>query len=127
MIKVRKKLYRKNNSTAHGSTKKTRDYTPLFMFLLSRVGKKWDEIYSEVITRLPSPDPIYHMVARDRSRAVPYIRYGESSYYSGLYIDAEGILQKVDKALDNTTMTPSCKCCTHTFNGKPFTKKYQEE
>ena len=34
--------------TMHGHEQRGLDYTPLFKFMLSRVGHKWDEIYSEV-------------------------------------------------------------------------------
>jgi hypothetical protein len=49
------------------------DYTPLFKFLLSKVGQNWDSVYSEAISRL-----------------------GESSNYSCLFVDDNGILQLVD-------------------------------
>ncbi|MFM8899300.1 MAG: hypothetical protein ACKOF9_05030 [Burkholderiales bacterium] len=39
------------------------DYTPLFKFLLSKVGQPWNEVYSEAVARLDSPTPIYWMVA----------------------------------------------------------------
>jgi hypothetical protein len=44
------------------------DYTPLFMFLLSRVGKNWDEVYSEAKARLNKEEPIFYMVAPARHR-----------------------------------------------------------
>ena len=38
------------------------DFTPLYMFLLSKVGQNWDDIYSEAVSRLPYSDPIFHLV-----------------------------------------------------------------
>ncbi len=102
------------------------DYTPLFRFLLSRVGRDWDAVYSEAIARLDKAEPIYWLVARTDGEKQPFVRIGESSYYSGLYIDDDGKLAVVDPALGVEHMTPRCPCCTHTFNGKPFTKKFEQ-
>ncbi len=102
------------------------DYTPLFMFLLSKVGRPWDEVFSEAVSRLDRREPIFWMVSLHRDGAEPYIAVSGSSYFSGLYVDEEGVLRKVDSALDETSLAPSCKCCTHTFNGKPFTRKFRQ-
>src|SRR5574343_796211 len=97
------------------------DYTPLYRFLHSRVGRDWDEVYSEAISKLPerNPKPIWHIVyhknqcvyedgklmIRD-SRGVistpkavtnTWDRYYSSSYWSNLYIDQENKLRFVDK------------------------------
>jgi hypothetical protein len=143
-----KPLYRKINTTAHGachspgSAKRDRgkkngisksmkkddqrglDYTPLYMFLLSKVGEDWDSIHSEAIKRLDKEEPIFWMVARNESEKRDIIRGGESSYYSGLYIDENNILQKVDPNVKNEDFIPSCWCCTKTFNGKVLIKKH---
>lgn len=100
------------------------DYTPLFKFLLSKVGKPWGEVHSEAISRLDKEEPLYWMVSDGRETANTYVRIGESSYFSGLYVDADGILQIVDPEIGPDSLEPSCKCCTHTFNGVVFTKKY---
>jgi hypothetical protein len=42
------------------------DYTPLFRFLLSRVGDDWDEVHSEAVSRLDK-SPAGRRT-RDRSR-----------------------------------------------------------
>jgi hypothetical protein len=42
---------------------------------------------------------------------------GESTYYSGLFVDDENRLRKVDPDLGPESMARSCACCTHTFNG----------
>ena len=101
------------------------DYTPLFRFLLSKVGSDWDTVHSEAVARLDRPDPIFWLVARREDERKAYVRVGESSYYSGLYVDADSRLQQVNPSVGPETLEPSCACCTHTFNGVPFTKRYR--
>ena len=103
------------------------DYTPLFKFLLSKVGSPWNGIFSEAISRLDKEAPIWWLVAKRREEAEEVIRLGESSYYSGLFIDEQGLLQKVAPQLSEDSLEPSCACCTHTFNGIPFTQRYQPD
>ena len=102
------------------------DYTPLFRFLLSKVGENWDQIYSEAISRIDKQEPITWMVSKSLDSANDYILVGESTYFSGLYIDEIGILRIVNPELDENSLKPFCKCCTHTFNGIPFTRRYEE-
>lgn len=104
----------------HGKRRRGLDYTPLFRFLLSRVGAEWAAVYSEAVARLDRPDPIFWLVARDDGERREIVRVGESSYYSGLYVDDAGLLQVVDPDLRPESLVPSCTCCTHTFNGVPF-------
>lgn len=114
------------------------DYTPLFKFLLSKVGKKWDEVYWEAQSRLNSEEPIFWMVTfgREDQRTMPLkvtektqrildgsFLYDNSSY-SLLVVDEEGILQIKDPSLKNEDIEPHCPCCTHTFNGKPLVNKF---
>ena len=106
--------------TMHSKTRRGLDYTPLFRFLLSKVGQPFDDIFSEASSRLDHTDPIFWLVAKQEHLRQPFVRIGESSYYSGLYIDDEGLLQRVDPNLTAKSMTPLCTCCTHTFNGTPF-------
>lgn len=122
------KLYRKNNNTCHGAQLGW-DYTPLFKYLLSKVGQPWNDVYKDVKPRLNSTIPIHWMVStnKDVNTLLGYIRVGESTYYSSLYVDNKGLLQYVDKTIDHTTLKPTCKCCTYTFNGKRFTNKYKEK
>lgn len=122
------KLYRKNNNTCHGAQIGW-DYTPLFKYLLSKVGQPWNEVYREVKPRLNTIVPIYWMVSRYRNKDefLGYIRIGESTYYSSLYVDDKGLLQYVDKSINENTLEPSCNCCIYTFNGKRFSKKYKEK
>lgn len=149
-------LYRKVNTTAHGvhhddggdyrdsraQSKRTPavrsmgakgrrglDYTPLFRFLLSKVGSNWDQVHSQAIARLDREEPIHWMVDvhAPLSTPEPTFRAGESSYWSRLYVDAEKLLQVRDPAITHRTLHPFCACCTNTFNGVPFTNKYDPE
>lgn len=154
MLLKKPPLYRKVNTTAHGvhhptggdyrdernakvqlTSESTRqsmrghrhrglDYTPLFKFLLSKVGQRWDDVYSEASSRLDRTEPVFWLVAVHEHERQRYVRVGESSYYSGLYVDAEGFLQVVDPSLESSSLVPLCKCCTHTLNGIPFTRHF---
>lgn len=111
----------------HGKVRRGLDYTPLYRFLVSRVGSPWREVQAEAVSRLDRPDPIFELVARDADAERPYVRTGESSYFSGLRVDDAGVLQFVDPAVGPDTLAPSCRCCTHTFNGVRFTQSYGVE
>jgi hypothetical protein len=89
-----------------GRRRRGLDYTPLFKFLLARVGDDWDDVYGEAAARLDTPDPIFWMVARHEHERRDSIRVGESTYYSGLYIDADNRLRVVDPDLGPDTMEP---------------------
>jgi len=106
--------------TMHGKQRRGLDYTPLFRFLLSKVGSEWDAVFSEAVARLDRPEPIFWLVALHEHERQDVVRVGESTYYSGLYVDAEGSLRKVNPELGPEQLTPSCTCCTHTFNGVRF-------
>jgi hypothetical protein len=108
-----------------GKQRHGRDYTPLLKFLLSRVGEEWDAVYAEAVARLDSDEPIFWMVARSEAEKKPRFRHGENAYYSGLFVDEYNRLRVVDPSLRVENMDPYCACCTHTFNGVPFTRKYQ--
>ena len=142
-----KPLYRKVNRTAHGASRpggdyKRRgraeaqsgsmhagrrmglDYRPLFHFLVSKVGGDWGAIYSEAKRRLDRPEPIFWQVALTEADRRDIVLLGESSHFSGLYVDENNRLAKVAPELRAEDMTPSCPCCTHTFNGAPFGRKF---
>ncbi len=102
------------------------DYTPLYKFLLSKVGQDWDKIHSEAISRLDKEEPIYYLVARNETEKRDTVMCGESSRYSGLYVDENNLLQKVNPELTNEMLYPSCDCCTHTFNGVVLVKTYDD-
>ncbi len=109
----------------HGKQRRGLDYTPLFRFLLSKVGEDWNAAHSEAVSRLDTEEPIFWMVARSEADKRPCVRIGESSIYSGLYVNENGKLAKVDPQLRNEDLTPDCPCCTHTFNGVPLIRKYE--
>ena len=111
----------RTRGSMRGGQRRGLDYTPLFRFLLSRIGEDWDAVYGEAAARLDTPDPIFWMVARQDHERQDCIRVGESTYYSGLYIDADRRLRAVNPDLSPHTMQPSCPCCTHTFNGVRLT------
>lgn len=109
----------------HGKKQRGLDYTPLFRFLLSRVGQDWDATHSEAVARLDRPDPIFWMVALHEADRKPYFPTGESSYFSGLYVDEENRLALVAPEVTPETLEPDCACCTHTFNGTLFTRPFR--
>lgn len=104
----------------HGKKKRGLDYTPLFRFLLSKVGQKWDAIFQEAQSRLDKTEPIFWLVAKEEAEKQDYVCVGESTYFSGLYVDGAGILQLVNPTLEAKDLTAPCKCCTHTLNGVVF-------
>ena len=104
----------------HAKHRRGLDYTPLFRFLLSRVGSEWNGVYGEAVARLDRPDPVFWLVARHEDERRKMVRVGESAFYSGLYIDDDGILRIVDPDLRAEDLSPFCTCCTHTFNGVRF-------
>ncbi len=110
----------------HGKVQRGLDYTPLFRFLLSKVGSSWDEVYGEAVSRLDKPDPIFWMVALEADQRKDYVCIGESSLYSGLYVDENGQLQIVNPNIGSSSLAPGCACCTHTFNGSVFTQRFKQ-
>jgi hypothetical protein len=109
--------------TMHGRHRRGLDYTPLFRFLLAKVGADWDAVYGEAVARLDRPDPIFWLVARHELERRAVVLLGESSYYSGLYVDGGNRLRAVDPGLGPGDIVPSCTCCTHTFNGVPVPRR----
>jgi hypothetical protein len=135
-----KKFKRSDNhlSGMGGNKQRGVDYTPLFRFLLSKVGEKWDAVYSEAVSRLDREDPIFWMVYTEDpvvdfhhpdQEMKESFRAGESSMYSKLMVDENGILQYVNPNLTINDFHKTCHCCTHTFNGKvinnPWINAYQ--
>jgi hypothetical protein len=95
------------------------DYTPLFRFLLSKIGQNFDQVYSQAVKRLDVDDPIFWMVDAKRE----YFKM-DKAIYPTLIVDENGNLQQTNPNLTNTDFAPSCDCCTHTFNGKVLIRKY---
>jgi hypothetical protein len=108
---------RSTRGTMHGKKQRGLDYTPLFRFLLSKVGEDWTSIHSEAVARLDKPEPIFWLVALDEGDRQDAVRVGESSYFSGLYVDEDNKLQKVDPSMGPENIVRYCNCCTWTFNG----------
>lgn len=104
----------------HGKSERGLDYTPLFRFLLTKIGNDWNEVFSEAKARLDKTEPIYWIVALNEYDRKDFVRVGESSYFSGMYVDDEGKLQLTNPELTAKGMTPYCDCCTHTLNGEVF-------
>ena len=102
------------------------DYTPLFRFLLSRVGRPWAEVHSEAVSRLDREDPIYLLVARRPDEEARYVNILENTFFSGLKVDEDGLLQVVDPTLRNEELWPFCPCCTHTLNGERFVNAFDQ-
>jgi hypothetical protein len=111
----------------HGKKHHGLDYTPLFRFLLSRVGENWNEIYGEAVSRLDRPEPIFWLVALREDERKEYVQTGETSFFSGLYVDGKGRLQLVNPRLGPEQMMPLCRCCTYTLNGKAFSGRPSDE
>ena len=105
----------------HKSMRRTRegyDYTPLYKFLLSRVGQKWDDVFSEAVGRLDKHDPIFHLVDLNyKDREDEIVRIGENSYYSKLTVKNGLIILANENAAVPVKL---CVCCTYTFNGVAY-------
>lgn len=106
------------------------DLTALYGFLRKNVGKNWDAVKSEALSRLPPEDPRnpyfesvvilfedYELYTEEEKKYCVF-RIGESSYCSTMYVDEDGLLQIVSPNFTAMDLTPSCPCCTHTLNGK---------
>lgn len=109
----------------HGNHRRGLDYTPLFRFLISRVGEDWASTYSDAVARIDRSEPIFWIVARSELERQSVVRIGENTYYSGLYVDSNNVLAAVDPTITEDDLNPTCACCTHTFNGKRFTRPYE--
>jgi hypothetical protein len=108
-------------TSMRGTVKRGLDYTPLFRFLLSKVGEEWNGVFSEAAQRIDRKEPIFWLVALRADDEQDFVRVGEASYFSGLRGDAEGYLGIVNESLGPSSLAPQCGCCTHTFNGVRFT------
>ena len=102
------------------------DYTPLFKFLLSKVGDDWNTVHSDAVSRLDREEPINWIVSQQGDDALAVVRVGESTYFSGLYITPENRLAVVAPEIGVEDIYPSCPCCTHTFNGIRVPNRFDE-
>ncbi|MDO6409921.1 hypothetical protein CTZ24_25465 (plasmid) [Pantoea phytobeneficialis] len=103
-----------------GKQQRGLDYTPLFNFLMSKVGQQWDDVFSEANSRLDRPDPIFWMVALHEHQQRDYVRCGDFAFFPGLYVDENRILQQVNPHITAEDIPVTCRCCTHTFVGVPL-------
>lgn len=101
------------HGTMHGRQNRGRDYTPLFYFLIKHIGKPWDEIFSEVCGRLDTTGPVFWLVALYEHQQRDLVCIGESSFYPGLFVDENGILQQVNPSITGKDVKVTCRCCTH--------------
>ncbi|MFT2688653.1 hypothetical protein ACMWDS_23905, partial [Klebsiella pneumoniae] len=53
------------------------------------------------------------------------VRIGDSSFYPGLFVDGNGILQQVNPSIMGKDVKVTCRCCTHTYMGEPVPGKYE--
>ena len=104
----------------HGKKERGYDYTPLFKFLLSKVGQKWDDVYSEAVSRLNMREPIFWMVTlHPKENELPYMCTGDCSCFSKLTVNEEGILVKLNPEFTAKDLGPSYyNFNTNTFNGE---------
>lgn len=116
--RVKKEGMTQTKGSMHGKKQRGLDYTPLFKFLLSREGEKWDEVYSEAKARLDKTEPIFWMVARNEVERKDYFVVSESTYFSAMYIDDDGILRRSKPELSIRDLGNLCTCCTHSLDGK---------
>ena len=106
-----------------------RDYTPLLKFLLSKVGQPFDKVHSEAVSRLDKEEPIWYMVKKEK-KGNGYFRYGESGLWSSLYVDEDGILQKIKPDLTIKDLNIHWDAVWHetlTFNGKVIKQNKSNE
>ena len=116
------------------------DYTPLYNFLISSVGKNFDEVYAEACERMSGlghnyKEEIFYCVEKNtyiengnvydsKGELVSCIwRSGESSYHDKMFIDDNGVLRlvrefNIDKNTDSD-LKLGCACHTHSVNGQP--------
>lgn len=111
----------------HSKQQRGLDYSPLFHFLLSKIGQKWDEVYSEAKSRLDRDEPIFWLVARHEHKQRDYVCCGDFSFYPGLFVDELGFLRQVNPHITADDIPVTCRCCTHRFIGVPLSWKEPEE
>lgn len=99
------------------------DYTPLYKFLLSKTGSRWDDVFSEAVARLDKQEPIYYLVdLHPAADDTGFVRVDSNAYYSKLTVDEQGILVILRPELTANDLPMACTCCTHSFNGVPYKK-----
>jgi len=117
------KAFEGTHLSMQGHKERGLDYTPLFKFLLSKVGQCWNDVFSEAVARLDKKDPIFWLVdlhPADDDNGI--VCMGEASCYSKLTVTEDGILVRLRPGLSIGDMQVYCTCCTHSFNGEVYTK-----
>lgn len=100
------------------NVKRGLDYTPLFRFLLSKVGQNWDMIYSEAVSRLDREDPIFWIVEHNNEDKSGIVRIGDYTYYHSLFVDENNLLQKINPDVTSDHINVYCDCHTWSLDGK---------
>lgn len=57
-----------------------------------------------MVSRLDRAEAIFWLVVLTESDRREFVRVGESSYYSGLYVDDSGLLQRVNPNLEPSSL-----------------------
>lgn len=92
---------------------------------LQQIGQPWDKVFSEVCGRLDTTEPVFWLVALHEHQKRDLVRIGDSSFYPGLFVDGNGILQQVNPSITGKDVKVICRCCTHTYMGEPVPGKYE--
>ena len=132
--KYERHFYKNDFETTKLSMKKNRgadyDYTPLYWYLRKHVGENWNDIYSNILPRLPNTKEgreawTYFVNQPYEKNKLAIVSYGPRAYYSALYIDENNLLQIVDPTIGvehfNATYGRDFPE-TYTFNGKRIMK-----
>lgn len=93
------------------------DYTPLYKFLLSKVSQDWNSVHSEAVSRLDTEEPIFYMVAILEQDKVDIFQTSQFTYFNGLFVDENNILQIVNPNITLKDVPVWCTCCTFSLNG----------
>lgn len=107
------------------------NFDPLFKHLLKQVGKRWEDVWKDVFPRVDSmSEPIKVMVINCRSNGTAFeidpetsrkvFRFGETAFWSTLYVDNEGILRYVDRDYEPEVLYGGG--WGQSFNSHPVTK-----
>ena len=79
----------------HGKQHRGQDYSPLFPFLLCKIGQRWNVVFSEAVKRLDRLEPMFWMVAQHIHQQRDILCCGDLSFYPDLFIYDQGLLQQV--------------------------------
>ena len=77
---------------------------PHFLDSCFKVGIEWNDTFSEAKSRLDKTEPIFWLISLNKNDKKDFVRIGESSYFSGMYVGDEGILQLSNPKLETTEL-----------------------